>query len=154
VLLWYFFMSIMIGSLIYIIVQFINKSRMLTKKLEESEKSYRDLAKKYAALESSNQQLEKQFEAVKTGNKNSKKNYERPAVMGELSTIFGHPVNQALNSLSLLIQDVREAHEFGEIDDQYINNFTRESMLQINQMSRSINEFRKINKPNEEKTLI
>jgi PAS domain S-box-containing protein len=75
----------------------------------------------------------------------------RLAAMGEMIASIGHQWRQPLNSLSLLIQDVREALEFGEIDDQYIDRFTRESMIQIKHMSRTINDFRKFYKPNKEK---
>jgi signal transduction histidine kinase len=71
--------------------------------------------------------------------------------MGELIASMGHQWRQPINSLSLLIQDVRDALEFGEIDNQYIDRFTRESMLQIKDMSLTINDFRKFYKPNKEK---
>jgi signal transduction histidine kinase len=71
--------------------------------------------------------------------------------MGEMVANIGHQMRQPLNSLSLLIQDVREASEYGEINDQYIDWFTRESMIQINHMTQTINDFRKFYRPNIEK---
>jgi predicted PurR-regulated permease PerM len=152
VLLWYIFIAIMIGSFIYIIFQFINKSRELTKKIEESEKSYRDLAKRYVALESSNQHLEQRIQEETASNSEKLNQKLRLAKIGEMISSMEHPMSQSLNSLSILIQDVREAREFREIDDHYIDSFTRESMLQIKQMSRMINEFGKLLKQNEEKS--
>lgn len=76
----------------------------------------------------------------------------RLAAMGEMIASIGHQWRQPLNNLSLLIQDVREAREFGEIDDHYIDQFTRESMIQIKHMSQTINDFRRFYRPNKEKT--
>ncbi len=76
----------------------------------------------------------------------------RLAAMGEMIASIGHQWRQPLNSLSLLIQDVREALDFGEINDQYIDQFTKESMIQIKHMSRTINDFRKFYRPNKEKS--
>lgn len=72
--------------------------------------------------------------------------------MGEMIASIGHQWRQPLNSLSLTIQDVREEFEFGQLDEIYINNFTKESMIQIKHMSRTINDFRKFYKPNNEKS--
>ncbi|MEH7076858.1 HAMP domain-containing sensor histidine kinase [Neobacillus drentensis] len=120
----------------------------------ESEKRYQDLAKNYEAVESLNQNLEKriQEETVKSREKDFVLiQQSRLAAMGEMITSMGHQWREPLNSLSLLIQDVKEALEFGEIDDQYIDRFIRDGMLQIKRMSRTINDFRDFYQPNEEK---
>ena len=153
-LLWYIFIFLVIGLFIYVIFQSIHNSRELMKKLEESENSYRDLAKKYEAAKILKHDLEIRIQDEVA--KNRAKDYvliqqSRLAAMGELIASMGHQWRQPLNSLSLLIQDVREALEFGEIDDQYIDRFTRESMLQIKDMSCTINDFRKFYKQNKEK---
>jgi signal transduction histidine kinase len=154
VFLLYFFISVVIGTLIYVIFQYISKNRKLINKLIVSENSYRDLAKKYEASKTVNQDLEKRIQEAAA--KDREKDYvliqqSRVAAMGEMVASMGHQWRQPLNSLSLLIQDVSEALEFGEIDDQYIDRFTRESMLQIKDMSRTINDFRKFYQPNKEK---
>ncbi|QIZ08797.1 HAMP domain-containing histidine kinase [Priestia megaterium] len=124
------------------------------KKLKESEKSYQDLVKIYESVETVKQDLEQRIQEEVA--KNREKDYVliqqlRLAGMGEMIASIGHQRRQPLNSLSLLIQDVREAREFGENDDQYIDRFTREGLLQIKHMSRNINDFRKFYKPNKEK---
>jgi signal transduction histidine kinase len=124
------------------------------KNLKESEQHYRDLAIKYEAVETLNQNLEKRIQAEAAKNREKDDvliQQSRLAAMGELIASMGHQWRQPLNSLSLLIQDVREALEFGEIDNQYIDRFTRESMIQIKDMSRTINDFRKFYKPSTEK---
>jgi phosphoglycerate-specific signal transduction histidine kinase len=77
----------------------------------------------------------------------------RLAAMGEMIASIGHQWRQPLNNLSLLIQDVSEAQEFEELNDQYINRFTNESMVLIKHMSRTINDFRKFYLPNKEKAV-
>ncbi|MEH7355796.1 HAMP domain-containing sensor histidine kinase [Neobacillus drentensis] len=122
----------------------------------ESEKNYQELLKKYELVVNQNRYLEKRIQEEVT--KNKQKDHilieqSRLAAMGGMVASIGHQWRQPLNNLSLLIHDVREALEFGEIDNQYIDRFTRESMLQIKHMSRTINDFRKFYKPNKEKTL-
>ncbi|WP_088087683.1 sensor histidine kinase [Bacillus sp. OV166] len=151
---WYFILSFVSGTFIYVIFQSFYKRRELLKKLKESEKSYQDLAKIYDSVETVKQDLEQRIQEEVA--KNREKDYvliqqSRLAAMGEMIASIGHQWRQPLNSLSLLIQDVREAREFGEIDDQYIDRFNREGLLQIKHMSRTINDFRKFYKPNKEK---
>jgi PAS domain S-box-containing protein len=105
-------------------------------------------------VETLNWKLEKRIQEEVT--KNRQKDHtliqqSRLAAIGEMIASIGHQWRQPLNSLSLSIQDVRDALEFGEIDNQYIDRFTRESMIQIKHMSRTINDFRKFYKPNKEK---
>ena len=72
--------------------------------------------------------------------------------MGEMIASIGHQWRQPLNSLSLLIQDVPEAAEFGEINSEYINKFSKESMVLIKHMSQTIDDFRKFYLPNKGKS--
>ncbi len=77
----------------------------------------------------------------------------RLAAMGEMIASIGHQWRQPLNSLSLLIQDVPEAMEFGELNRDYMNKFSKESMVLIKHMSQTIHDFRKFYLPNKEKTV-
>jgi signal transduction histidine kinase len=132
------------------------------KNLSKCEERYRVLYKKYEAVtgnnhfvESLNHELTKQVQAEK--HYQSQKDHiliqqSRFAAMGEIIASIGFQWRQPLNRLSLLIQDVSEAQEFNEINDQYINRFTKESMALIKHMARSINDFRKFYQPNKEKT--
>lgn len=120
------------------------------KKLEESEESYRELAERYNEVVT---KLENNVneEAVK----NRQMDYihfehSKLASLVEVIASIGHQYRQPLNSLSLLIQDVREALQFGEINDQYIETFNKESMIQIKQLSQTINDFQKFYQPNKE----
>jgi signal transduction histidine kinase len=107
------------------------------------EERYQNLLEKYEALE---KRYEEEFE------ENRQKEHmliqqSKLAAMGEMIASIGHQWRQPLNHLSLLIQDVSEALEFGEITDRYIDQFTKESMIQIKHMSRTINDFRKFYSP-------
>ncbi|MDF2857219.1 MAG: hypothetical protein K0Q87_3070 [Neobacillus sp.] len=124
------------------------------------EEEYRQLAEKYEAavsniqvLKSINHSLENRI--LEEVAKNNQKEHiliqqSRLAAMGEMIASIGHQWRQPLNRLSLSIQEVREALKFGELNDQFIDSFTRESLIQINHMSRTINDFRKFYRPNKE----
>ncbi|MBF0458566.1 MAG: PAS domain S-box protein [Nitrospirae bacterium] len=75
------------------------------------------------------------------------------AAMGEMIGAIAHQWRQPLNSLSLMIQDIKDAHEFGVVNDGYINNTVKTAMSQINFMSTTIDVFRNFFNPskNEEK---
>jgi signal transduction histidine kinase len=132
------------------------------KKLRGCEERYQVLDKKYEAVESNNQyvenvNLELKKRVTTEKHKHSQKDHiliqqSRLAAMGEMIASIGYQWRQPLNNLSLLIQDVSEAQEFDEINDEYITRFTKESMVLIKQMLRSINDFRKFYQLNKEKT--
>ncbi len=132
------------------------------KKLRDYEKRYQVLYKKYKDVESNNQYVENVNLELKKRIHNEKHRHSqkdhiliqqsRLAAMGEMIASIGYQWRQPLNNLSLLIQDVSEAQEFAEINDKYITRFTKESMVLIKQMSRSINDFRKFYQQNKEKT--
>ena len=148
----YLSLSLVIGYIILIICLYVFKSRVLMKKLKESEQSYRVLAEKY---EATNRNLEKKIKDEVEKNRQKDHlliQHSRLAAIGEMIASIGHQWRQPLNSLSLIIQDVREEFEFGQLDEIYIDNFTKESMIQIKHMSRTINDFRKFYKPNNEKS--
>ncbi|MDQ0200014.1 sensor histidine kinase [Neobacillus ginsengisoli] len=121
-------------------------------KLNKNEESYRALAEKYEAVIGI---LEKRIQEEMAKNKQKVQiliKQSKLAAMGEMIATIGHQWRQPLTNLSLLIQDVKETSEFGEINNQYIDRFTRECMIQINHMSSTINDFRKFYRPNKEKT--
>ncbi|MBF0336361.1 MAG: response regulator [Nitrospirae bacterium] len=72
------------------------------------------------------------------------------AAMGEMMVAISHQWRQPLNVIGLLIQDLEEAYEFGEIDKLYIQNMSRESMAQLAFMSNTITDFYNFFKPNKD----
>jgi signal transduction histidine kinase len=148
----YISLSLVIGYIILTICLYLFKSRILMKKLEESEQKNRDLTENYEAI---NRNLEKKIQDEVEKNRQKDHlliQHSRLAATGEMIANIGHQWRQPLNSLSLIIQDVREEFEFGQLDEIYIDHFTKESMIQIKHMSRTIHDFQKFYKPNSEKT--
>lgn len=71
----------------------------------------------------------------------------RLAEIGEMIGSIAHQWRQPLNTLGLLIQDIPEAEEFGELTTDYLNDFVRKGMYQIDYMSKTIDDFRDFFKP-------
>jgi len=69
------------------------------------------------------------------------------AAMGEMIGAIAHQWRQPLNALGLLIQDVEDAYEFGELDETYLKHHVEHAMDQISFMSGTIDDFRNFFKP-------
>lgn len=70
------------------------------------------------------------------------------ATMGEMIGAIGHQWRQPLNSLGLMIQDTVFAHEYGELDKEYLIHFKEEAMNTIQTMSKTIDDFKNFFSPN------
>lgn len=115
--------------------------------LKESEKSYDELVEL-------NRMLEKKLAEEIAKNKEKDHFFiqqSRHAAMGEMVGSIGHHWRQPINSLTLLVQDLRDALEFGEITELYLDRFTKDSMDQIQHMTGFLNDLRKFYLPNKEK---
>lgn len=75
----------------------------------------------------------------------------RLTAMTDMISHIGQQWRHPLNSLSVMIQDIRQALDFGEMNAYYIDQFIRESMLQIQSMQQTIDDFRKFYRPAKEK---
>jgi len=64
------------------------------------------------------------------------------ALMGEMLAAIAHQWRQPLNTLGLIIQDIKEAYDFKELDEAYIRDVEERGMTQIAYMSRTIEDFR------------
>ncbi|MCI4624884.1 MAG: PAS domain-containing sensor histidine kinase [Candidatus Magnetoovum sp. WYHC-5] len=73
------------------------------------------------------------------------------AAMGEMIGAIAHQWRQPLNSLGLLIQDIPDAFEFGEMDKTYIDSIVAKVMVQIQYMSSTIDDFRNFFLPSKQK---
>lgn len=76
----------------------------------------------------------------------------RLAQMGEMIGAIAHQWRQPLNALALAVQDLGDAKQFGELDDAYLADMTEKSMRLINQMSKTIDDFRGFFKSDRQKT--
>jgi PAS domain S-box-containing protein len=73
------------------------------------------------------------------------------AMMGEMIGAIAHQWRQPLNALAINVQDAEMAYKFGEIDDEYMDKFKKDSMIVIQSMSKTIDDFRDFFKPTKEK---
>ncbi len=64
------------------------------------------------------------------------------AAMGEMIGAIAHQWRQPLNALGIIIQDIQDAYESGELDRKYMDNSVRDSLNQLQYMSKTIDEFR------------
>lgn len=78
-------------------------------------------------------------------------NQAKMAAMGEMIGNIAHQWRQPLNTLGLLIQDLDDAHVFGELDDAYLHTMISKSMDQIQYMSKTIDDFRNFFQPDKQK---
>ena len=73
------------------------------------------------------------------------------AEMGEMIGAVAHQWNEPLVELSAIIQDVEMAFYNEELDDETIKLFVKDSMLQIQYMSKTLKDFRNFLKPSTQK---
>lgn len=64
------------------------------------------------------------------------------AAMGEMLGAIAHQWRQPLNTLGLCVQNIKDAYRFGELDQGYLDATVDQSMAQIAQMSKTIDDFR------------
>lgn len=65
----------------------------------------------------------------------------RMAAMGEMIGVIAHQWRQPLNALAIMIQNIQEAYEFGELDQEFLGDMVQRSMQQIHTMSKTIDDF-------------
>lgn len=107
-----------------------------------------------AQLERLNIDLERRVEdAVKKTKQQEKMllQQSRFTAIGEMINAIAHQWRQPLNSVGLMIQDIKDAYEFKELDEKYIDEIVKNTMLQINYLSKTIDDFRTFFLPNKDK---
>ena len=75
------------------------------------------------------------------------------SAMGEMVGSIAHQWRQPLNVVSLLVSDIIEAYEYGDLDEEYMDKVQSDIMENIKFMSETIDDFRnffRISKHNEE----
>jgi signal transduction histidine kinase len=75
------------------------------------------------------------------------------AAMGEMLGAIAHQWRQPLNIPGLIIQNLRDAHTFGELDKERIEQRVQKSMSQIRHMSKTIDDVRTFFQPDKERTV-
>ncbi len=64
------------------------------------------------------------------------------AAMGEMISAIAHQWRQPLNALAIYVQDVKDAFQYNELTETYIDEMVEKSMKQIKFMSKTIDDFR------------
>ncbi|MHB8846591.1 MAG: sensor histidine kinase [Nitrospirota bacterium] len=72
--------------------------------------------------------------------------------MGEMLGAIAHQWRQPLNILGLIIQNLGDAHSFGELNRERIEQTVQRSMSQIRHMSKTIDDFRTFFQPDKERS--
>ena len=75
------------------------------------------------------------------------------AEMGDMIAAIAHQWNEPLVELSALVQDIQTSYILNELKDIEVNDFVKDSMVQIKYMSRTLNDFRNFLKPSTKKKL-
>ncbi|MBF0317079.1 MAG: response regulator [Nitrospirae bacterium] len=73
------------------------------------------------------------------------------AAMGEMISAIAHQWRQPLNALAIIVQDIGDAYDYGELDKQYLDKAINQSVDQISFMSKTIDDFRNFYRPGKEK---
>lgn len=77
--------------------------------------------------------------------------HARLAEMGEMVGSIAHQWRQPLSALMFLIEDIRDAYHFGELDVPYLDDSIKECMSYIRFMSDTMDDFRNFFRPEPEK---
>ncbi len=76
----------------------------------------------------------------------------RLAAMGEMIGAIAHQWRQPLNAVNAVIQDLKDAYEYGALDRNYLDRSVKNAMQQIQFMSKTIDDFRNFFRPDKMKT--
>ena len=102
------------------------------------------------ALQALNDNLEMQVQTQIEKNRQQEMmlfQQSRHAQMGEMISMIAHQWRQPLNVLSLLAQNIVFKYKLHKLDDTVLDEFKEDSMRQILQMSKTIDDFRDFFKP-------
>jgi PAS domain S-box-containing protein len=75
------------------------------------------------------------------------------AEMGDMIAAIAHQWNEPLVELSAMVQDIQTSYLLNELEDTEVNDFVKDSMVQIKYMSQTLHDFRNFLKPSTKKKL-
>lgn len=75
----------------------------------------------------------------------------RLAAVGEMIGNIAHQWRQPINTLTLLLANIKDAYEFNELDKDSLDRMVKEGQMIIQRMSTTIDDFRNFFRPNKEK---
>ncbi len=71
----------------------------------------------------------------------------KQAAMGEMISHIAHQWRQPLNAISLVLQNIHDAHQYNELDDKKIQEYINKANHLINYMSGTIDDFKNFINP-------
>lgn len=74
----------------------------------------------------------------------------RLAAMGEMISNIAHQWRQPINALGLLLANIRDAYEYGELDKTFLDHSVKNGSRLIQNMSTTIDDFRNFFRPTSE----
>ncbi|MGD9787635.1 MAG: sensor histidine kinase [Sulfuricellaceae bacterium] len=77
----------------------------------------------------------------------------RLAAMGEMVHNIAHQWRQPLNALALVIRNIKDDYEFGELGQESLDHAVNSAQNLLNRMSTTIDDFRDFFRPDQEKKL-
>lgn len=75
------------------------------------------------------------------------------ASVGEMIGAIAHQWKQPLNALSLTVEALEDMVEYEELNEEYLKDFIRNSMKQIDFMATTVDDFRNFFKPSKERVI-
>jgi PAS domain S-box-containing protein len=126
----------------------------IVRDITERKRINEELKSKTEQLEQLNRDLERRvLLETETRRKNEQMMIQQSkmAAMGEMIGAIAHQWRQPLNTIGLLIQDIEDAFEFGELDKEYVEKTVSASMSQVKLMSKTIDDFRNFFRTSKEK---
>ncbi len=106
------------------------------------------------ALRELNESLERRVEEAVSANLEQERmliQQSRLAAMGEMIGNIAHQWRQPINALNLLLTNIKEAHDHGELNEQELARLAEKGDRLIQKMSHTIDDFRNFFRPNKEK---
>ncbi|WP_420266576.1 PAS domain S-box protein [Candidatus Magnetominusculus dajiuhuensis] len=111
------------------------------KKMEEELKQLNTNLEKMVAEETGKRQQQEQMMIQQS----------KMASMGEMLGLIAHQWRQPLNAISLLVQDVKEAYDCGELNGEYMKSSVDTTVAQTIFMTKTIDDFKNFFIPTREK---
>jgi signal transduction histidine kinase len=74
----------------------------------------------------------------------------RLAAMGEMIGNIAHQWRQPINALTLLLSNIKDAYNYNELDQEYLDKAVKNGQQIIQKMSTTIDDFRNFFRPNKE----
>ncbi len=122
------------------------------------EKSFNDMASQISKLIKEEKELNETLEQRVNSEIAKQREQEqiliqqsKLASMGEMIGNIAHQWRQPLNSLALVIQNIKFSYEMDELDDEFMAKSTEKATMLTSNMSKTIDDFRSFFKPNKHK---